>query len=72
MNETENINGGINYYPMILVFTIISNIAFLLYISSVIIYIIKNYLRKKLCIFWIDYCFLILGGIKKHINKNKT
>ena len=63
MNETENINGGINYYPMILVFTIISNIAFLFYISSVIFYIIKNYHRKKLCIFWIDYCFLILGGI---------
>ena len=63
MNEGEKTNGGINYYPVILIFTIISIIAFFFYFSSVIFYIIKSYHKKKLCIFWIDYCFLILDGI---------
>ena len=55
---------NINYdYYAILIFTIICTIVFLLYLSMVMYYISENYYRKKLCIFWIDYCTLIFGGI---------
>lgn len=56
----QNIN--FNYYS-ILIFTSICSILFLLYLSMVIYYITKNCHKKKLCIFWIDYCTLIFGGI---------
>ena len=56
----QNIN--FNYYS-ILLFTTICTILFLLYLSMVIFYITKNCHKKKLCIFWIDYCTLIFGGI---------
>ena len=55
-------NINFNYYS-ILIFTSICTILFLLYLSMVIYYISKNYHKKKLCIFWIDYCTLIFGGI---------
>ena len=55
---------NINYdYYAILFFTIICTIVFLLYLSMVMYYISKNFKGKKLCIFWIDYCTLIIGGI---------
>ena len=55
---------NINYdYYAVLIFTIICTIVFLLYLSMVMYYISENYYRKKLCIFWIDYCTLIFGGI---------
>ena len=59
----QNEIGNKNDYYAILVFTTICTVLFLVYLSLVIFYIIKNYHKKKLCIFWIDYCSLIFGGI---------
>ena len=59
----ENENQNNPYQIVILIITVIFNFLFLLYLSSVISYLIKNYQRKKLCIFWIDYCFLIFGAL---------
>lgn len=59
----ENIKIDDNIYPLILIFNLTFIVIFLVYLSLVISYIIKNYHRKKLCIFWIDYCSLISGGV---------
>ena len=58
---------GETYYIIniitIMTFSILFVIIYLVYLSFVIIYAIKNYHTKKLCIFWIDYFTLILLSI---------
>ena len=61
--DESNISTGDQFYEAILIFTIIFLILFLFYLSLVIVYIIKNYHKKKLCVFWIDYCVLLLGAL---------
>ena len=43
----------------LMIFSIVFVIIYLIYLSFVIIYVIKNYHSKKLCIFWVDYFILI-------------
>jgi len=51
------------YYELniitLIIFSILFVIIYLIYLSFVIIYVIKNYHSKKLCIFWVDYFILI-------------
>ena len=63
MKENDFDNYDKNTFILILVFSGISIILFLIYLSLVITYIIKNYHTKKLCIYWLDYCCLIFTGI---------
>ena len=51
------------HHYLLLICTLISIILFLVYLSGVLYYIIKNYKKKKLCVFWIDYISLIFGAI---------
>ena len=51
------------HYYLLLICTLFSIIIFLVYLSGVLYYIIKNYRKKKLCVFWIDYISLIFGAI---------
>jgi len=62
MDENENNNRN-KYKLLILIFTIIFIAIFLFYLCLVIIYIIRNIHTKKLCIFWIDYCLLMVSSI---------
>ena len=48
---------------LIITFSSIFVILYFIYLTIIIFYIIKNYHKKKLCVFWIDYCCLILSGI---------
>ena len=48
---------------LIITFSSIFIILYFIYLTIIIVYIIKNYHKKKLCVFWIDYCCLILSGI---------
>ena len=50
-------------YLLIIIFSSIFIILYFIYLTIIIVYIIKNYHKKKLCVFWIDYCCLILSGI---------
>ena len=50
-------------FYLIMTFSSIFVLLYLIYFSLVICYIIKNYQTKKLCIFWLDYCCLIFTGI---------
>ena len=52
----------INYY-LIIFFSLIFILLYIIYLSVVIMYILKYYHTKKLCIFWVDYCCLIFTGI---------
>ena len=63
MEQNDLNNYDKNNFIFILIFSGISIILFLIYLSLVIIYIIKNYHTKKLCIYWLDYCCLIFTGI---------
>ena len=47
----------------IMIFSILFIILYFHYICLVVCYLIKNYKRKKLCVFWIDYCALIITAI---------
>ena len=60
MTEYDKYKGQ---YIIELISILISVILFVSYLSLVLFYIFKNYHRKKLCIFWIDYCILIFGCI---------
>ena len=48
---------------LILIFTIIFIVIFLFYLCLVIAYIIRNYHTKRLCVFWFDYCILMVSSI---------
>ena len=48
---------------LIITFSSIFIILYFIYLTIILVYIIKNYHKKKLCVFWIDYCCLILSGI---------
>ena len=43
--------------------TIIFIILYLIYLILVIIYLVSNFKSKKLSVYWINYCFLIISGI---------
>ena len=47
----------------IMIFSIVFVIIYFIYLSFVIIYVIKNYHSKKLCIFWVDYFTLIFTAV---------
>ena len=57
-NNNENF-----YHYLLLICTLISIILFMVYLSGVLYYIIKNIKNRKLCVFWIDYISLIFGAI---------
>ena len=63
-NSANSANSNISLdYILILTFSSIFIILYFIYLTIIIFYIIKNYHKKKLCVFWIDYCCLILSGI---------
>jgi small-conductance mechanosensitive channel len=58
-NEKEKNEDIIMYTTIIILFFII----YIIYLSIIIKYITNNYHRKKLCVFWIDYCILTFAAI---------
>ena len=50
-------------FIILILFSSIFMIIYMTYLSLVVKYIIKNYHRKKLCVFWVEYSLLILNGI---------
>ena len=60
--DANDSNPEDKYIPLLL-FTLIFVVLFIIYLSLIIMYIIKNYQDKKICKFWFDYCILIFGGI---------
>ena len=51
-----------NNFYVLLFFSFIFIIIYLFYLFLIITYIIKYYHRKKLCVYWIDYCLLNFTG----------
>ena len=50
-------------YIIIMVSSSIFILIYIIYLSLIISYIIKNYHKKKLSVYWFDYCCLILTSI---------
>ena len=66
MKEYEEENAkkeNIIRYTTIISFSLIFFIIYIIYLSIIIKYITKNYHRKKLCVFWIDYCIVTSAAI---------
>jgi hypothetical protein len=59
----ENENEKNEDIIMIIIFSILFFIIYIIYLSIIIKYITNNYHRKKLCVFWIDYCILNFAAI---------
>ena len=51
-----------NFYYLV-IFSVIFIVLYIFYLSLIIIYIIRNFHTKKICIYWIDYCILTFSGI---------
>ena len=61
-NEKAENYDKINFL-LIIIFSLLSLLIYIVYLSIIITYIIKYYHTKKLSIFWINYCYLIFTGI---------
>ena len=48
---------------LVIIISLLLILLFLVYLSFIITYIVKNYHTKQLCVFWFDYCLLIFTGI---------
>ena len=61
-NEKAENYDKINFL-LIIIFSLLSLLIYIVYLSIIITYIIKYYHTKKLSIFWINYCYLIFTGM---------
>lgn len=62
-NIQENNSDNFTINLIIMIFSILFLIIFFFYLTLIILYIIKNYHKKKLCIFWINYFYIIITVI---------
>ena len=60
MDNTSNLY---NEKIILLVCSFVFIAIYAIYLIPILVYIFKNILSKKLCVYWIDYSFLIASGI---------
>ena len=59
----DNISNLYNEKIILLVCSFVFIAIYAIYLIPILVYIFKNILSKKLCVYWIDYSFLIASGI---------
>ena len=59
----DNISNLYNEKVFLLVGSAVFITIYIIYLIPILIYIFKNCLKNKLCVYWIDYSFLIASGI---------